>query len=81
VALIKEAMMKEEIINYLRSRGVEPTQEDIEVFMSILNNEFEEERDRLEKSLDKAGELINTLYESGCLDLQREQIVQKYLFT
>lgn len=32
----------------------------------------------LELQIDSANELINTLYESGCLDLEREALVRKY---
>ena len=38
-----------------------------------------EEGEKAIKELDKANDLINALYESGCLDLQREELVQEYL--
>lgn len=38
-----------------------------------------EEGEKAIRELDKANDLINALYESGCLDLQREELVQEYL--
>lgn len=40
---------------------------------------FAERNNQNEKLLDKANEVINTLYESGDLSLDGEKIVQKYL--
>ena len=35
----------------------------------------------LKSDIDKANDLINELYESGCLDSEREDLIKKYLAT
>ncbi len=42
---------------------------------------WKRQHDKLQAKITAAEELIDTLYESGCLDAERKEIVQVYLAT
>jgi len=70
--------MKEQIINYLRERGLEPTERDITVFKEIFDRESQSRIAQLEKQISMDTVRFKEMEESGLkLEQQNTQLLER----
>lgn len=71
--------MREQIINYLRSRRVEPTENDIKFFAELVKWELEDKTEALELMVDNAHSALAAVLGSGICMAEHEEMINKGL--
>ena len=72
--------MSKNFINYMRGKGVEPTEHDVDHFSFMANLHSSEKIEELESRIDLAHSALEEVLRSGCCDERMIEVIKAGMF-